>query len=907
MLLTLLFLLITGGAFAQTNYNDSLGIWTKRTVNPSGDRSMRFVLTDRMGFGGIIEGGHTKYIMRLQNGAAAVITDAYSSRPSLENSHYADSVVWYCNPRNPLGMAFDTMTVVIRPNGATSVEIQLEVYSEDPPRLFCDTTLTFEFRALTSSVSPTLQGLETQIPSHGTSHPTGAYQEPGGEPMEFIADELIIETNNPNSAGAFASSLGGTVIGSNAVPAPLPNSGINAGPIAPTRYTVTVHIPDISDNFLADYGVDAGFDGPIEVSSASAARLLGAYARASSEGMNVRLNYLGHGQSLPITSAVEATGITNNSTNPFTWPELISPTKWGDPESGCRSNVTRAWQFIQATQSLGGAKPGVRVAIIDGGFYLDQAGRSLTPDIAGTPIQYDFNSDDYIADGDNPAKCSSGTSCPYHGSGSASAAIGLVNNGQAAAGSGGQVGVAMLFKTNLSDDEVDRAIRTATAWGAGVINMSHTSYRKNTAAYGPAESIGDAKDHGVICVASAGNDARDNGLQGNDAHPADMPNVVNVGAINNSNNLSANYSNFGRYIRIWAPGTLTTGPDAGSLGANISFSGTSAAAPLVSGVVAMMKSVNPSLNVDQVNAILQRSAWKDSPDQKVAAAGYLNAYRAVLEAAGNRLPNDRFEQPGEGITHLALNAGSGGWDDVAISSTDDVDAYDFQSGLTGLMATATVMVSYVPSLGEIFIDTTMLRASGESTINGITTKSYIIRDIRSNQSIRFYVRGSAPNLYSLRINAIERVVLRDTFEFNDNLFYVADLDTRFKNVPYNATFHIKEDPDYYRFSSGDLVNPFLVFRFHITDDNLSNSAPPLAWQVDDNTGVETPFDPYTGLKLGKNQTVTVKIASNNQTGSYSFSLGYEEDIDRWNVRREVLILPWQKLDWGIRKDIRLIR
>lgn len=111
---------------------------------------------------------------------------------------------------------------------------------------------------------------------------------------------------------------------------------------------------------------------------------------------------------------------------------------------------------------------------------------------------------------------------------------------------------------------------------------------------------------------------------------SDTPYMVVVSATTTSDTLSS-YSNYGAIVDAAAPGdgiysTGITGTRAGS--------GTSFAAPIVAGVVALVLSANPSLTSAQAVQIL-----KDSADDLGApgmdpqfGSGRVNAYRVVTMA-----------------------------------------------------------------------------------------------------------------------------------------------------------------------------------------------------------------------------------------------------------------------------------
>jgi serine protease len=127
-------------------------------------------------------------------------------------------------------------------------------------------------------------------------------------------------------------------------------------------------------------------------------------------------------------------------------------------------------------------------------------------------LQYDFTDNDYFADGTNPVPCSGGSPCPWHGTGAAHVAVARLNNRYGAAGTGGQVADAMLFKTSFDWGQVSAAIRTAVLWGADVISMSFRASCDNFFCDDFFESnlypaLRDARDNGVVMVAAAGNDS----------------------------------------------------------------------------------------------------------------------------------------------------------------------------------------------------------------------------------------------------------------------------------------------------------------------------------------------------------------------------------------------------------------
>jgi subtilisin family serine protease len=112
-----------------------------------------------------------------------------------------------------------------------------------------------------------------------------------------------------------------------------------------------------------------------------------------------------------------------------------------------------------------------------------------------------------------------------------------------------------------------------------------------------------AAKHNATIVVAAGND---NILAGIDA--LQRPDqFITVSAIdrNNASLNKANFSNYGPYSKISAPGVgiySTVGANSYQI-----MDGTSMAAPIVTGAVALMKSINPNLTTKQIICILQNT------------------------------------------------------------------------------------------------------------------------------------------------------------------------------------------------------------------------------------------------------------------------------------------------------------
>ncbi len=109
------------------------------------------------------------------------------------------------------------------------------------------------------------------------------------------------------------------------------------------------------------------------------------------------------------------------------------------------------------------------------------------------------------------------------------------------------------------------------------------------------EAVENAVSEGIVVVTSAGNEGKD----ACDESPARVPEVITVGSVNSTDTQASN-SNYGSCVDIWAPGVNVTVPGTSSNTAYHVDSGTSFAAPLVSGAAARFLEANPSATPAQV-------------------------------------------------------------------------------------------------------------------------------------------------------------------------------------------------------------------------------------------------------------------------------------------------------------------
>lgn len=340
--------------------------------------------------------------------------------------------------------------------------------------------------------------------------------------------------------------------------------------------------------------------------------------------------------------------------------------QWDLTSESSGMNVTNAW-----SQSRGA---GVTVAVIDSGI-LDH------PDLEGQVLPgYDFISEPFIAgdnDGrdDNPAdegdffmddECKAGMRgrpSSWHGTHVAGTIAAATNNGTGISGVAPDAKIlpvrALGHCGGTSSDIID-----AVTWASGgkvlgvpenpnpakIINMSLGGNRTCPSYY--QRTIDAAVSRGAIVVAAAGNDA----IDAAGAAPASCNNVITVGASTDTGERAV-YSNYGSTVEVSAPGGYLDEFDQSggilSLGdvsettpqgsTYLYMMGTSQAAPHVSGTLALLASLDHTLDTSRATQLLQNTATPIDCDESWCGTGIVNAATAVSELV--RQPSDQDPQP----------------------------------------------------------------------------------------------------------------------------------------------------------------------------------------------------------------------------------------------------------------------
>ncbi|MGQ5515597.1 S8 family serine peptidase [Halococcus saccharolyticus] len=333
-------------------------------------------------------------------------------------------------------------------------------------------------------------------------------------------------------------------------------------------------------------------------------------------------------------------------------------------------NAPGAWDT-----TLGDA--GVTIAIVDQGIKYDH------PDLDGN-IASDLGRD-FVDSDDDPYPDISADE--HHGTHVAGIAAAGTDNATGIAG----ISNATLLSVRTLDEngvgstaDIADGIQWATDNGADIINLSlggggYTETLQKSVTY--------AHQNGVVLVAAAGND-----YSGPVSYPAAYDECIAVSALDPSGSL-APYSNTGAEIELAAPGTnlLSTWTD----NDYAPLSGTSMAAPVVSGVAGLVLS-QQDLSNEEVRTQLKETAVDAGLSDEKQGAGQIDAAVAVdsrfsvLTIEGTGDSTEYTVAAGNTLDKTTAN-------DSSINSDDDLwgttasgyvvagrDSYTFSGGLAAL-------------------------------------------------------------------------------------------------------------------------------------------------------------------------------------------------------------------------------
>lgn len=576
----------------------------------------------------------------------------------------------------------------------------------------------------------------------------------------YVADEVIVDEEDRELIDELAGRYGAEVIDDRELPEPpegirVREEGLR-GPLAVRLRFREVPAVDGQDDLLQRAVGDTGDE--VFASSEMGAAVAAMTARFALDGRPIGLNLFGEPLAMPLSTATES-AIPGAGANPFAYAAFAG-----------RTRMVEAWQLMDSIQRMR-SNPFVVLAVLDNGFWLDANGApnvaagQTGSDLGAGVMQLNLMAEGTPAGGMSPSN-------GWHGNSVASAGAGILNNAAGAAGSGGSVATPMLFRTDISVDQLMRCARICAAWGLDVLNMSIGTWGQTelffpTTAWDKAFQF--AADNGVVLIAAAGNSTLDLPDDENIRPATRTPGVLTIGALDASDN-AAGFSNYGSSVNLWAPGTaIPVAPD-GAAPLGSTKNGTSFAAPIVAGVAAMMRSANPNLSAHDIRRILVETAWQGTG--RVSRG--LDAFAALFAAIGAAMPDNSEPNNTPATAGQLIPTGPGGalqpglGPFTARSKAGDTDYWKFR---VDRFSTVTVAVDWYERLSTLGVlaegDDPTVRGPGDMTrtdsAGGLT-----LTGLLPPGDYRIRVTGGGVTAYSLRVTQRPASLTRDVFEKNDS-------------------------------------------------------------------------------------------------------------------------------------------
>jgi len=329
------------------------------------------------------------------------------------------------------------------------------------------------------------------------------------------------------------------------------------------------------------------------------------------------------------------------------------------------------------------------VAVIDTG--VDYKHESLAPNIVPGYNFKDNNEDPMdVTSEENPGH---GTHCA-----GAIAATGLVEGGTVGVAPSVSVMPLRFLGEDGSGDLNDsvKAIDYAVSKNVDVISASWGAAVPRDQAMPLIEAIQRADAKGVIFVAAAANDGMNNDQV--EVYPANngFANAITVAA-SGANDDKPYWTNYGKgHVHIASPGDNILSTLPGNKYGELS--GTSMSAPIVSGLVAFLKSQDPSLTGAQIKAILETTGDKVGIESACGCRiNALNAVDSVLSKKIVLVPSAATLKPQETLNFAVLH-GQGSYS--YSSSNPNVATVDGNGVLTA-MADGTTVITASGATGSV--------------------------------------------------------------------------------------------------------------------------------------------------------------------------------------------------------------
>ena len=346
-------------------------------------------------------------------------------------------------------------------------------------------------------------------------------------------------------------------------------------------------------------------------------------------------------------------------------------------------NAPQAW-----AKAGNKGKKSITVAVIDTG--IDYNHSALAPNMVKG---FDFR------DNDADPMDLTGAQNPGHGThcGGIIGATGLVDGGIQGISPEVQLMPIRFLGADCSGD-LDNGIKSidyAIEKGVQVISASWGAAVPTAEAQPLIEAVKRADAAGIIFVAAAANDGKNNDTTAMYPTNANTQNMIGVAA-SNANDTKPYWSNYGKaMVSIAAPGDAIMSTLPGNKYGNLS--GTSMATPLVAGLVAFLKAQDPSLTGAEIRSLMQTTGAKVQIEtacncriDALASVDALLAKKSWMVPAAATLAVDATQQ-------FAMKNAQGA---VKFESSDANIATIDESGLLTAKAQGTVTIKATDAAGN---------------------------------------------------------------------------------------------------------------------------------------------------------------------------------------------------------------
>ncbi|MBK8990051.1 MAG: S8 family serine peptidase [Chloroflexi bacterium] len=479
-------------------------------------------------------------------------------------------------------------------------------------------------------IDPSVTPIQAELPGldGGAPRPLAAMRDPRGQVSTFVANELVVQTDDAAALAALVARTGGEILlainPADAGLSDLANIYLIRANLS------TADLSSLAANVTALIPPEIGSAGRFAYSSNDGARVFALAAEEAVGGLTVGVNWVSETAAIPTNSqeapAGPEVGGVVYSPNAYTWAHFARGTVQN-------IGVPEAWTLMSRAGRLANR---VDLAILDGGYFPNSDFPAGMTYISVIPFITDPRNVNGV-DG----------SAPFHGTDVLQTAVARSDNNFGVVGVAAPIARPIAVFTSYDYVVSIAAVLAARTAGADIINMSYSA--NVPAVFGwtvwPFELTTVAlRASGVLLFASAGNAGQN--VDGEDCFlgicwehtwhtPCENDGVLCVGGLRWNSQMRATNSNFGpRDVDIFAPYTVYRGQSPAFPGAGTTVdmvNGTSFSSPYAASVAALIWAANPSLNANQVWDLMRTTAHS-SPDGRVNR--YVNAYQAVLSAIG---------------------------------------------------------------------------------------------------------------------------------------------------------------------------------------------------------------------------------------------------------------------------------